>query len=160
VEEFPWTFDQFQRYAVLGSVLDVFFRGKTPGLLDVGGAAPTRDGKAYWFPALRISSENTKIVDLAPCAGEDFIRGDARTLPFLDGFFDLVSILDVIEHISKEERTGVIGELSRVTRDMILLSSPFKDDDIESVEESLFSQVKELYDLEHVQLKEHRVKGI
>ena len=160
MEEFPWTFDQFQRYAVLGSVLDVFFREKTPGLLDVGGAAPARDGKTYWFPSLRIFSENTKIVDLAPCAGEGFIRGDARTLPFLDGVFDLVSVLDVIEHIYKKERVGVIGELSRVTRDMILLSSPIKDDDIESVEELLFSQVKELHDLEHVQLKEHRVMGL
>jgi hypothetical protein len=160
VEEFPWTFDQFQRYAVLGSVLDVFFRGKTPGHLDVGGAAPTRDGKTYWFPALRISSENTKIVDLAPCVGEGFIRGDARALPFPDGFFDLVSALDIIEHIPKEGRIEAIDEFSRVTRDMVFLSSPFKDDDIELVEALLFSQIKELFGIEHVQLKEHKTQGL
>jgi hypothetical protein len=160
VEEFPWTFDQFQRYAVLGSLIDVFFKGKAPGLLDVGGVAPTRDGKAYWFPALRISPENTKIVDLAPCTGENFIRGDTRALPLSDGLFDLVSALDILEHISKEGRTQAISEFSRVTRDMVFLSSPFKDDAIERTEDLLFSQIQELFGIEHVQLKQHKTYGL
>jgi len=42
------------------------------------------------------------------------MRGDARTLPFPDGAFDVVIISEVLEHIHDDRR--VIAELTRVVR--------------------------------------------
>lgn len=45
---------------------------------------------------------------------DGFLQGDARRLPFVDASFDVVTTLDVIEHVA--ERHDVVAEISRVLR--------------------------------------------
>jgi SAM-dependent methyltransferase len=47
------------------------------------------------------------------CADASFVRGDAARLPFADHAFDVVTVLDVLEHVDDE---AALGEIRRVLR--------------------------------------------
>jgi SAM-dependent methyltransferase len=53
--------------------------------------------------------------------------GDAGALPFRDGQFDLVLAADVIEHIGEGSFGTVISEIARVSKEYIIINSPYKD---------------------------------
>ncbi len=52
----------------------------------------------------------------------NFVNGDAQRLPFSDSSFDLVLLLEVLEHVGHPER--VLEEVHRVSGKYILLSVP------------------------------------
>jgi len=158
--DFPWTYDQFQRYSVLKACLEVLFPEKPIRILDVGGAAPDRSGKACWLPVHKTAWIEAYVVDIISCPGKGFIQGDGRKLPFKDNSFDLVSCLDVLEHIEEAERESFLQELCRVSRDVVLLANPFDDEEIKKAEQVVFDQVKALTGVEHEQLKEHKAFGL
>lgn len=63
---------------------------------------------------------------MAVCASE--IRsGSADSLPFEDGAFDLVSALEVIEHLPYGVYEAALRELERVARTYILISVPYRE---------------------------------
>jgi len=153
--EFPWTYDQFQRYAVLKEFLQILYPRKNISILDVGGVSPGGEGKSFWIPVRQVS-QNSFAVDLLFCGEKGFIQGDGRNLPFKNESFDVCSALDVIEHLPQEEREGFLRELARVSRSSLIISAPFKDEKIEEVENALLIQLKKIYGVEHKQLIEHR----
>ena len=55
-------------------------------------------------------------------ASNNFVNGDAQRLPFSDSSFDLVLLLEVLEHVGHPER--VLEEVHRVSGKYILLSVP------------------------------------
>jgi hypothetical protein len=157
---FPWTFDQYQRYAALREALAVFFPGLSPVVLDVGGISPAQGEKDAWFPVRKIASGETFVLDRSFSRGTGFVQGDALALPFRDNSFDLVSALDVIEHISEEGRSEALAELSLVSRDLVLLSAPTAGHALEKAEAVLDAQVRALFGHGHRQLEEHRRHGL
>jgi hypothetical protein len=160
MEDFPWTHDQYQRYSVLDEFLKVFFGKKRAVVLDVGGLSPDRVGRTQWLPLQRILKEKSYVTDLLYCPLRKFVQGDGLFLPFKTGSFDVVSALDVIEHIPAEQRPAFIEELARVSRSGVVLSAPFKEERLEQVEWIIFKQIKELYGAEHQQLLEHKKHGL
>ena len=156
VERYPWTFDQFQRYSVLKAFLEIFFPGRDAEVLDVGGLSPDREGRSYWLPLKHIFSGNSCVIDLAYAEIDDFVQADGIHLPFKDGSFAVAAALDVVEHVSGDFREDFIAELCRVARSSVVLSAPFRDDDIFKVEELLLEQLKKAYGVEHTQLMEHK----
>lgn len=79
----------------------------------------------------RLPLIGTQFVDIsAPAAAKLHARGaqvavaEATALPFVEGMFDLVCALDIIEHVDDDD--GVVSELSRVTRagGALLISAP------------------------------------
>jgi len=54
------------------------------------------------------------------------ILADVRYLPFKPKIADLVLLLEVIEHLTKEEGLKLIKELEVITKDGILVSTPNK----------------------------------
>jgi SAM-dependent methyltransferase len=52
------------------------------------------------------------------------ICGDVRALPIKDKQFDLVILLEVLEHLDKEDGQKALSELERVSREAILLTTP------------------------------------
>jgi len=175
--QFYWTYDQFERYALFALVAGHFFKDfkKEVFILDIGGVAPDPTGKKQWLPVKKIMGEYLErklpnilskvkfkifIVDLMRCHAADFIQGDGCFLPFKNDSFDLVTSLDTLEHIPPESREQFLSEISRVSRDLIFISFPFQNKEIEFVEEALFHQVKHLYGLEHQQLRQHRSFGL
>jgi ubiquinone/menaquinone biosynthesis C-methylase UbiE len=158
--DFPWTFDQYQRYAVLKAGLDCFFQNKSPVVLDVGGISPGKNGETAWIPVKKIFSGQAYVLDPVYFKGEGFIQGDGAGLPFKDNRFDVVSALDVMEHIPPERRETVLKEMGRVSRDMILISAPMAGEHVEKAEEILSRQIKRLYGVVHTQLEEHKRYGL
>ena len=54
----------------------------------------------------------------------EFVAGSAYDLPFADDSFDLVSAIEVFEHLERPERA--LAEIARVSRRGILLSVPWE----------------------------------
>jgi ubiquinone/menaquinone biosynthesis C-methylase UbiE len=52
------------------------------------------------------------------------ICGDVRALPVKDKQFDVVALIEVLEHPDKEDGQKALRELGRVTREAILLTTP------------------------------------
>jgi len=54
-----------------------------------------------------------------------FLQGDVFQLPFQDNSFDLVTAVEVLEHL--ERPRGALAELKRVSRRYVLLTVPFNE---------------------------------
>jgi ubiquinone/menaquinone biosynthesis C-methylase UbiE len=130
---------RFKRAAELPRVRRVLgiLRGMQPeSVLDIGSGR----GVFLWplldaFPTLPVTTADVLdfrvadmeavrdggIATLRPC------RADATALPFEDGAFDGVMLLEVLEHIPETERA--LAEVCRVARRFVVLSVPSKADD-------------------------------
>ena len=157
---FPWTFDQYHRYSVIRAALKFFFKEQSPRVLDVGGVSPQRGGRGFWFPIREIIPDGSYVLDKSPVSLQGYIQGDAAHLPFKDNSVDVVSALDVLEHVKPQKREGVLEELGRVSQDVVLISVPKATKDVEIAEDMLYDQVKKLYQIDHTQLREHRRYGL
>lgn len=94
--------------------------------LDLGCAKGTfswllRTRGGSWVSADLDAANLTATRDLV---GPSVVRVDYRTLPFADGTFDLVSVLDFLEHVAEDDRC--LAELSRTLKPggTFLLSAP------------------------------------
>lgn len=159
-KDFPWTHDQYQRYAILMGFLEVFYSRKKVRLLDVGGLSPDRLGKKQWLPIKKIWRGSSYVLDKIFSPHQDFIQGEGTQLPFKDNSFDVVSALDVLEHIPRDKRELFLQELGRIAKDSIMVSFPFKNRSIKNIDDLLFRQIKKLYRAEHLQLLEHKDFGL
>jgi len=98
----------------------------TARCLDLGCAKGTfswllRTRGGAWVSADLDDANLTATRDLV---GPSVVRVDYRTLPFADGTFDLVSVLDFLEHVEQDDRC--LEELSRTLKPggTFLLSAP------------------------------------
>lgn len=160
MSEFPWTYDQYQRYAVLKEFLEIFYSGKKIKVLDVGGLSPDREGRNFWLPIKHIHTGESYTVDLTFHTEKDYIQGNGEFLPFKNKSFDVVTAMDAVEHIAQENRPQFLAELCRVSRGSILLSAPFQDKNIIQAEKLLSNQIQTLYDVQQQQLQEHAEHGL
>ncbi|MEZ5977726.1 MAG: class I SAM-dependent methyltransferase [Planctomycetota bacterium] len=102
------------RRTIFARVLDDHFRREgTPRILDLGpGSGVNND---VLVPRGRVTALDLSPISLARCIGDlpiDGVLADATRTPFLDGSFDLVCALDVIEHIDDED--AIVAEARRV----------------------------------------------
>lgn len=97
-------------------------------ILDVGcGSGETLSFLKTLFPKAELYGIDTsqKATQFSKKRGhKNIFKANALNLPFKNGFFDLVLILDVIEHI--EDDAGVVKEAARVLRKKgkIIITSP------------------------------------
>lgn len=159
-QEFPWTYDQLQRYSVLREFIRVFYPDERIKVLDVGGGSPEREGHSYWLPLKHLFAGASLVIDRIHIKEDDYVQGDGLQLPVKSGSFDVVSALDVIEHIPGENREAFIQELCRASRGSVILSAPFWDEKIQRTEELLFKQIKRQHNISHQQLLEHKEHGL
>lgn len=160
MSEFPWTYDQYQRYTVLKEFLEIFYSEKKIKVLDVGGLSPDREGRSFWLPIKHIHTGKSYTVDLFFHSENSFIQGNGEFLPFKDKSFDVVTAMDAVEHIAEENRPLFLAELCRVSRGSILLSAPFQDKNITQAEKLLSNQIQSLYSVQQEQLQEHAEHGL
>jgi ubiquinone/menaquinone biosynthesis C-methylase UbiE len=137
-------------------------RGLQPAsLLDIGSGRgvflwPLLDIFS-WLPVTCIDCLPGRVADLqAVCAGGishlQALYADVRALPFADGSFDGVTMLEVLEHVP--DTSKALAEIGRVARRFALFSVPCKaDDNPEHIH--LFSQ-QQL----RVLLKEHGMSRV
>jgi hypothetical protein len=130
---------RFKRTMGLARVSRVLgaLKGIAPSeLLDIGSGR----GAFLWplldaFPTLPITALDRldyRVAGIqAVCdGGVDYLtalQGDATNLPFDDSHFDVVTLLEVLEHI--RDTASALVEVCRVARRFVVLSVPSKPDD-------------------------------
>jgi len=88
--------------------------GSQRKILDIGsGAGNMAHHLAHYGTVIGLDF-NARPLAVAGQRGLDAIQGSGDRLPFLDGMFDLVALLDTIEHIPDE--FGVLAECHRVLK--------------------------------------------
>jgi len=131
------SFDIFQRYAAVAHLIRANAGGTAGGrvrVLDVGsgdasflsGFLPEADYEIY---RLDKGMSPKRVTD------PHFVRGDAVSLPFPDKFFTTACCIDLLEHLSREDRDRAIDEMARVTRGPLILAAPCAEDEVVFYEE-------------------------
>ena len=157
-------FDQHQRYEVVGTLAGSMPTVGTPIALDVGGffsaadAGPTLPIREVLPAGWRAVTLDRQVPAHGACQG--YTIGDAGRLPFEDGTFDLVSCLDVLEHVPPEWRPPVMADLLRVSRGYVVIAVPFADDDAAQRELALSAFLRRALGTDHPYLEEHRAFGL
>lgn len=154
--DFPqatWTsFDRYDRYGAIARCLRASLGPGPLRVLDVGDAA----GYLGLFAGqLRLVGLDVEVQqDRLP--GAVALVGDGTKLPFADGTFDAVVSSDVLEHVPQAGRNAFIGELSRVSNDLVIVAAPFDTDGVAGVEEVIRRFVLLATGSPQAQLEEHR----
>lgn len=106
------------RYAIVRSLID----GRGSALLDVGCGPPSEtmeDGSFLRFLGRGVGVDLERRTLPFP-----FVQGRIEALPFRSGRFDVVTCIEVIEHVDEPARA--LDELARVVRDggTVILTTP------------------------------------
>jgi hypothetical protein len=146
IEELP--FDIYQRYKIVERIIKCIKKDKQFSILDVGG-----------FPGYIsdfLPKDETYVLDVYYSERPNYIQGNGLKLPFKRDSFDIVTSIDVLEHIPGENRKQFLDELLRVSRDYIILGAPFRNEDVQLSEEivnnfsSLFLGRENPWLIEHI----------
>lgn len=131
-DEVPWQIRIFNRslkkklkWRLLERILPPVLP-PTARCLDLGCAKGTfswllRTRGGAWVSA---DLDDANLIATRELVGSSVVRVDYRTLPFADGTFDIVSVLDFLEHVEEDNRC--LEELSRTLKPggTFLLSAP------------------------------------
>lgn len=128
--------------------------GRALKILDVGGY----NGAARAL----LPGRDITIIDLfTDDKLKNYVSYDGDTMPFADGTFDLVISCDTLEHVPFTMRAKFMSEVTRVSRDLIVLAAPFYSDDVAAAELRSDKFYQGLTPGEsYIWLKEHREYGL
>ena len=104
------------RYAPVAADVEI----TRSSVLDVG-SGPI--GLSCVFPDSRFAGQDVAFP--SPVAREMFaVRTDPGRFPWVDGAFDTVVCLDVLEHVAADQRSSLVAECARVASRRVLLACP------------------------------------
>jgi SAM-dependent methyltransferase len=158
--EFPhatWTsFDRYGRYAAIVGALRASLGPGPHRVLDVGDTA----GYLQLFdPELSVVGVDIELeADPLP----DLVRAqaDGTRLPFPADAFDAVISSDVLEHVPQPARAAFLTELTRVSRDLVVVAAPFDTPGVSGAEELARRYAFFSAGVPQRQLEEHRLHGL
>jgi SAM-dependent methyltransferase len=131
-------FDLFQRYRFCAEVVSLL---QPDRVLDIGGYLGDENGHLAVSHDFLQDEESAlppvRVTDFRQCDHPDCLRAPAWEQPFPDRSFDLVMSIDVLEHLSGDQRSDYLEELDRVARRWILLGAPFASAEVEAAETRL-----------------------
>ena len=156
-------FDQRQRYEVVSELAASLPTGIR--VLDVGGFYRDLDGTVVLPIQTAVPHGRTLTVDVERVIGAELARpvyavADGTRLPFPNTSFDLVSCLDVLEHVPRDRRAALIAELFRVSRGYVVLAMPIADEGAVKRERALQRYISLHLAGEQQQLREHAQFGL
>jgi hypothetical protein len=140
-------FDQYQRYRVAADLLDRLGARPPARVLEVGGAPGPLEG---FLPDLE-----PVVTDVAGKRSGRYAMADGAALPFVDQQFNVVIALDTLEHVARDRRSRFLAEIRRVSSDLVILSAPFADPDLELAEAALNEFVRARFGGDFPSLDEH-----
>ena len=135
-------FDVFERH----KTVSLFIDDAEDRVLDVGGGVKGLD---------RFIENQVTVTNLN--AGD--VIADGRNLPFTNNQFDIVTSIDVLEHIPKKDRQKFIDELLRVAHKKVILSTPLGSDVHNKAERKLLAYLEDK-DSDSDYLREHIKNGL
>jgi hypothetical protein len=136
--------DTWERHSVVARLA-----GKPATVLDVGGIPGQL---ASFFPDASVTAANVE----EPAD----VLFDGRSVPFPDESFDLVTSLDVLEHIPARERAAHFGEVARVARRRVIVCCPVGTDGHVAAERELAHWYAGVTGSRHRFLEEHLERGL
>lgn len=142
------TFDSWQRAETVRSILEWCFPEREATFLDVGGYP----GKMRHL----MPKHRWVLCDPLVDAPGDQVRGSALHLPFQDKSFDFVVSMDVLEHIAPDQRLAAIDEMTRVSREGMILTFPYESREVQTAEENVRAAYQQLHKKQHPWLTEHK----
>jgi hypothetical protein len=120
-------FDLFQRYAATAELARAV---RPQSVLDIGGYLGDENGHLatpgdFFGCDPEGGAISVEATDLRQCDHPHHQPAQAWEQPFADQSFDLVTCLDVLEHIHPGRRPDFLAELDRVAGRWIVLGAPF-----------------------------------
>lgn len=91
---------------------------------------------------------------------EEPLTDGAFTLPFSDAFFDAVFVTDAYEHIPQQDRKGLVAEMLRVSRGVVLIGCPVNDGLVTRMDKVVFDFIWGKYAEEYGPLHQHFQYGL
>jgi hypothetical protein len=145
-------FDIYQRYRLVGDIVERLAAGRRLRVLDVGG----RTGVLRTF----LPAHAVALVDMQPSAEAGLVLGDGSRLPFAAGAFDVVVSCDTLEHVPQERRAAFLDECARAARRAVVIAGPYRHERVEEAEETLRAFLRHKVGIEHRYLEEHKQHGL
>jgi hypothetical protein len=136
--------ETWERHRIVADLI-----GDAHTVLDVGGAPRLL---AALLPNARII-----VANIRPPADIVF---DGKHLPFVDGGFDAVTSVDVVEHLPAVQRPHHLAELARVARIRVVACWPLGSDDHCNVEQDLATWYERRHGRPHPFLVDHLRHGL
>lgn len=136
--------DTWERHTIVARLA-----GEAATVLDVGGVSGQ----------LRLFLPRARIVALNVEEPADILFG-GRTLPFGDTSFDVVTSLDVLEHLPRGDRAPHLRELARVARRSVVLCCPLGSAEHVAAERELAEWYVSVTGGRHRFLEEHLERGL
>ncbi len=152
-------FDQYERYAVVREIADLFRRARGVAscrVLDVGGFSRHLDSTPFLPVHEFLPNDDCVVYDLHEYKDASYIRGDGVSWPFLPESFDIVTTCDTLEHVPPQERSAFIERLLDTSKDLVILAAPFEDTLTNLVEQIYLEFHRKHHFLELAALEEHQ----
>ncbi|MCC5874817.1 MAG: methyltransferase domain-containing protein [Candidatus Sumerlaeia bacterium] len=127
-----------------------------PTLLDVGGH-PCTFARTFSAAYPRWKAVTVDTVDERM---DGYTVGSALELPFGDDSFDVVTTIDVLEHIPPKHRPLFLSELCRVCRSTVIIAAPFHHEATAQLESLLNTAHENIFGDAHPWLGEHVEHGL
>ncbi|HNT34461.1 MAG TPA: class I SAM-dependent methyltransferase, partial [bacterium] len=144
--------DQYQRHRVVADVVKCLAKQNRTSVLDVGGGRGTL---TLFLPEHQVTPLDRRAYDVV-----GHVRSEGERLPFGDASFEIVSSVDVLEHVPASQREGFLCELWRVAKRAVILACPFHDDRVASAERLLADFAVRIRGQENAFLMEHIQNGL
>ena len=145
------SFDVYQRFSAIISLVGSLNLSEKPSILDVGGyPGALADFIKEALPGVRAIT-----LDRPVCPRESYISGSAEALPFAHSSFDAVLSSDTIEHLLPEHRILAVKEMLRVSKRWLVIGAPFKSPCVEFAEEKINALYQKCFKKSHPWLMEH-----
>jgi hypothetical protein len=146
------TFDQLQRYRLAADLIEDLREKKPLAILDAG----SHQGFLKSF----LPHDSIYNLDRSYFPGRNFIQGDVLTLPFPDDALDISLALDILEHIPAHSRLSFVGELLRVSDDIVIIGAPFAGREVAEAEKLALEFCVKMTGEEHEFLAQHLEEGL
>jgi ubiquinone/menaquinone biosynthesis C-methylase UbiE len=133
--------DAFSRFALTCAEIKKVANGRTIHILDIGGSSKY----LYEFLTANNIKFQLTVVDIVDYEDKpkdvSFILQSAEKLKESDDTYDVVTAIDVLEHIpGAKMKSSIVSEALRVSKDTVIIAGPFKNENVTRYEHMLNDQ--------------------
>jgi len=140
-------FDQYQRYKIIEEIVNLMRGKKSLRILDIGG----NPGFLNKF----LPKDDIFNLDIKKGKAKNFILGNGCYLPFKDNSFDIVTSVDVFEHVPFKARSKFLEEGLRVSSRFNIIGAPYYDKQVLLAEKIVYDFIYSKFNIKYKLLEEH-----